>query len=144
MTITEKVAHLKGLVEGMDFAESKESKVLNEVLDILEDIALTVSDLDDEMGLVTEQLDAVDEDLADLEEVFYDECEDCCDCDDDCCCDDEMYAAKQFTSMKKSSQKAKLNARIAEQFSSSTLTAIVTATATIANNFLLTNLQNTR
>ena len=91
MTITEKVAHLKGLVEGMDFAESKESKVLNEVLDILEDIALTVSDLDDEMGLVTEQLDAVDEDLADLEEVFYDECEDCCDCDDDCCCDDEMY-----------------------------------------------------
>lgn len=91
MTITEKVAHLKGLVEGMDFAESKESKVLNEVLDILEDIALTVSDLDDEMGLVTEQLDAVDEDLADLEEVFYDECEDCCDCGDDCCCDDEMY-----------------------------------------------------
>ena len=91
MTITEKVAHLKGLVEGMDFAESKESKVLNEVLDILEDIALTVSDLDDEMGLVTEQLDAVDEDLADLEEVFYDECEDWCDCDDDCCCDDEMY-----------------------------------------------------
>ena len=91
MTITEKVAHLKGLVEGMDFAESKESKVLNEVLDILEDIALTVSDLDDEMGLVTEQLDAVDEDLADLEEVFYDECEDCYDCDDDCCCDDEMY-----------------------------------------------------
>lgn len=84
MTITEKVAHLKGLVEGMDFnGDNKETKVLNEILDVLEDIALTVSDLDDEMGLVTEQLDAVDEDLAELEEVFYDECEDCCDCDDD-------------------------------------------------------------
>lgn len=88
MTITEKVAHLKGLVEGMDFdSDKKETKVLNEILDILEDISLTVSDLDDEMGLVTEQLDAVDEDLAELEEVFYDECDDCCDCD----CDDEMY-----------------------------------------------------
>ncbi len=88
MTITEKVAHLKGLVEGMDFdSDKKETKVLNEILDILEDISLTVSDLDDEMGLVTEQLDAVDEDLAELEEVFYDECDDCCDCD----CDDDMY-----------------------------------------------------
>lgn len=89
MTITEKVAHLKGLVEGMDFdGDKKETKVLNEILDVLEDLALTVSDLDDEMGLVTEQLDAVDEDLADLEEVFYDECDDCCDCG---CDDDDMY-----------------------------------------------------
>lgn len=90
MTITEKVAHLKGLVEGMDFdGDKKETKVLNEILDVLEDLSLTVSDLDDEMGLVTEQLDAVDEDLAELEEVFYDECDDCCDCG--CDCDDDMY-----------------------------------------------------
>lgn len=88
MTVTEKVAYLKGLVEGLDFdKDEKETKVLNAVLDVLEDLALTVSDLDDEMELVTEQLDAVDEDLADLEEIFYDECDDC-DCD---CCDDDMY-----------------------------------------------------
>ncbi len=86
MTVTEKVAYLKGLVEGLDFdKDDKETKVINAVLDVLEDLALTVSDLDDEMELVTEQLDAVDEDLADLEEVFYEECDDCCDCDD------EMY-----------------------------------------------------
>ena len=95
MTVTEKVAYLKGLVEGLDFdADKKETKVINAVLDVLEDLALAVSDLDDEMAIVTEQLDAVDEDLADLEEIFYDECDDCdCDCDDDCCCDcdDEMY-----------------------------------------------------
>lgn len=93
MTVTEKVAYLKGLVEGLDFdKDDKETKVINAVLDVLEDLALTVSDLDDEMELVTEQLDAVDEDLADLEEIFYDECDDC-DSDDDCdCCgDDEMY-----------------------------------------------------
>lgn len=91
MTVTEKVAYLKGLVEGLDFdKDDKETKVINAVLDVLEDLALAVSDLDDEMELVTEQLDAVDEDLADLEEIFYDECDDCDD-DCDCCGDDEMY-----------------------------------------------------
>ena len=91
MTVTEKVAYLKGLVEGLDFdKDDKETKVINAVLDVLEDLALAVSDLDDEMELVTEQLDAVDEDLADLEEIFYDDCD--CDCDDcDCDCDDDMY-----------------------------------------------------
>ena len=94
MTVTEKVAYLKGLVEGLDFdADKKETKVINAVLDILEDLALAVSDLDAEMAVVTEQLDAVDEDLADLEEVFYEELDDCdCDCDDcDCDCDEDMY-----------------------------------------------------
>ena len=96
MTVTEKVAYLKGLVEGLDLGkDDKEKKVINAVLDVLEDLALAVSDLDDEMELVTEQLDAVDEDLADLEEVFYEELDDCdCDCDDcdcGCDCDDEMY-----------------------------------------------------
>lgn len=87
MTITEKVAHLKGLVEGMELADSKETKVLNEILDILEDIAFTVSDLDDEVGLMTEQLDEVDEDLSDLEDYVYEEL------DDECCCghEHEMY-----------------------------------------------------
>ena len=96
MTVTEKVAYLKGLVEGLDFdKDDKETKVINAVLDVLEDLALAVSDLDDEMVVVTEQLDAVDEDLADLEEIFYEECDDCdCDCDDcdcDCDCDEDMY-----------------------------------------------------
>ncbi len=99
MTVTEKVAYLKGLVEGLDFDKNeKETKVINAVLDVLEDLALAVSDLDDEMVVVTEQLDAVDEDLADLEEIFYEEFDDCdcdCDCDDGCecgCdCDDDLY-----------------------------------------------------
>lgn len=86
MTVTEKVAYLKGLVEGLDLdKDDKETKIIDAVLDVLEDIALTVSDLDDEMELVTEQLDAVDEDLADLEEAFYEEFDDCD------CCDDDMY-----------------------------------------------------
>ena len=89
MTITEKVAHLKGLVEGMELADAKEMKVLKEVLDILEDIAFTVSDLDDEVGLMTEQLDEVDENLADLEEYVYEGYDDECGCG--CDHEHEMY-----------------------------------------------------
>ncbi len=90
MTITEKSAYLKGLAEGLNLDESKpESKIIKALLDVIEDLALTVSDLEDELSLVGEQVDAVDEDLDELESYVYDECaDDECDCD---CCDDDDY-----------------------------------------------------
>ena len=94
MTVTEKVAYLKGLVEGLELDESKsETKVIKAVMDVLDDLALTVTDLSDDVDIMAEQLDAVDEDLGDLEEYVYDdedEC-DCCDYDDCDCCDDDLY-----------------------------------------------------
>ena len=67
MTITEKVAYLKGLMEGLDLEKTtKEGKVLAAMADILEDMALTVADSCD-------QIDAIDEDLETLEEYVYDE-----------------------------------------------------------------------
>ena len=87
MTVTEKVAYLKGLAEGLALDESKpEAKVIKAMLDVLDDIALSVSDLEDGMDLISEQLDAVDEDLDELEGFVYEDLDDCC-CDD--CCDDE-------------------------------------------------------
>lgn len=87
MTITEKVAYLKGLAEGLALDESKpEAKLISAMIDVLDDIALTVSDLEDGMDLISEQLDAVDEDLDELEGFVYEDLDDCC-CDD--CCDDE-------------------------------------------------------
>ena len=84
MTLTEKVAYLKGLAEGLALDESKpEIKVIKTMMDILDDLALTVADLEDGMDLITEQLDAVDEDLDELEGFVYEELD-----DDDCCCDD--------------------------------------------------------
>ena len=48
MNLTEKVAYIKGLMEGMKLDESKdEIKVLHAMADLLEDLALTVSDLED-------------------------------------------------------------------------------------------------
>ena len=87
MTITEKVAYLKGLAEGLALDESKpEAKIIKAMMDVLDDIALSVSDLEDGMDLISEQLDAVDEDLDELEGFVYEDLDDCC-CDD--CCDDE-------------------------------------------------------
>lgn len=84
MTVTEKAAYLKGVASMLKLdPETDEAKVLNAILDVVDDLALTVSDLEDELALVTEQLDAVDEDLDSLEEFVYDDDCDCCDDDDD-------------------------------------------------------------
>ena len=91
MTVTEKAAYLKGLAEGLNLEESKpETKLINAMIDVIDELALSVADLEDAVDMLTEQVDAVDEDLADLEEVFYEELDDCdCDCDCDDCCDCE-------------------------------------------------------
>lgn len=91
MTITEKVAYLKGLADGLNLNEDKgEVRVIKEMISVLDDLALSVADLEDTTAMQGEQLDAVDEDLDALEAVIYDEDDDDCCCDDDdCCCDDE-------------------------------------------------------
>ena len=78
MTISEKVAYIKGLAEnaGFDENESKD-KVVKAIIDVLEDIAGAV-------GEINEQLDAVDEDLAALEDDYYEEYDEDEDDDDFC------------------------------------------------------------
>lgn len=93
MTVTEKVAYLKGLAEGLALDAAKpETKIINAMIDVLDELALTVADLEDGMDLISEQLDAVDEDLDELESFVYEELDDCDCCDDDCdcgCCGDD-------------------------------------------------------
>ena len=92
MSLTEKVSYIKGLADGLAIDESKpESKLILAMLDVLNDMALTISDLEDSLDLVSEQVDAIDEDLDELEEYIFEE--DFDDYDDDCCCcdDDELY-----------------------------------------------------
>ena len=74
MEITEKVAYLKGLAEGMDLnAEKKEGKLLLAIIDVLEDIALELSDIEDAQEELGEGLDAVSDDLEDVEDLLYGE-----------------------------------------------------------------------
>ncbi|HIY09373.1 MAG TPA: hypothetical protein H9680_08550 [Firmicutes bacterium] len=96
MTITEKVAYLKGLAEGMKLnADTPEGKMLLAIVDVLDDMALTVEDLDDGFTELSAQVDEIDEDLGSLEEDCYGEE---CGCDDedeedecDCCGDEVLY-----------------------------------------------------
>lgn len=93
MTLTEKVAYIRGLMEGLDVdKDDKEMKIISAVVDLLDDMALSVCDLEDSQAELEEYVEELDEDLGALEEDIYeDECEGDCDCgccDDDCDCDD--------------------------------------------------------
>ena len=80
MNLTEKVAYIKGLMEGLKLdASNDQVKVLSAVVDLLEDLSLTVSDLEDSADETAELLDVLDEDLGSVEEFLYGE-EDGCSC----------------------------------------------------------------
>ena len=91
MTITEKTAYLKGLLEGMEIdLSTKEGKLFAAIIEALDDIALSVADLDDEVGAINdemdmmeESLDAIDEALDDLEDALDAIDEDLDDMDDE-------------------------------------------------------------
>ena len=86
MTITEKAAYLRGFADAAKMKDDDDAvKLLKKVVEIIDDLAVCVTDLDDQVAEMSEQLDA---DRADLEECIYED-DDCC-CDDDCdCCDDD-------------------------------------------------------
>ena len=74
MEILEKVAYMKGLAEGLGLdTKSKEGKLLKVLMDILDDIALELQDIHAEQGELEEGLDAVSDDLADVETYLYEQ-----------------------------------------------------------------------
>lgn len=75
MEITEKVAYLKGLAEGLalDTENSKEGKLIAAIIDILDDMALEIEDMKDTQQELGDGLDAVSEDLEDVENLVYDD-----------------------------------------------------------------------
>ncbi len=86
MNLTEKIAYIKGLAEGLNLDESKaEVKVINAIVDLLDDMAYSVADMEELYDELSAQVDEIDQDLADVESDVYDD-EDCDCCD---CCDDE-------------------------------------------------------
>ena len=74
MGISEKVAYLKGLMEGMNLsADSNEVKLFRAIVDVLAEIALEVEDLTDEVMELGDGLDVISDDLGDVEDIIYDE-----------------------------------------------------------------------
>jgi len=95
MTNTERAAYIRGLAEGLELdTDKKEVKVIHAMIDLLDDMALSVSDLEEGYHDIGDQLDAVDEDLGSLEDDVYgieDEDDDCDCCDDEDEDDDDCY-----------------------------------------------------
>ena len=82
MTISEKSAYLKGLMEGMNLnTESNEGKMIAAIVDLLGDMAKRVTDIEETTIAISDELDEIEEDLDAIEDFIMDE-------DDD---DDEDY-----------------------------------------------------
>ena len=74
MTLSERTAYLKGLMEGMKIdTESNEGKLFQAIIDTLDDMALTVSDMEDVVDAVCDELDSIEEDLDTIEEYLLDD-----------------------------------------------------------------------
>lgn len=89
MTLSEKAAYIKGLADGanIDFTADT-GKVLKAVIDILEDIALSVEDLEDTSAALGDEIDDISADLTELESEIYGDEDDDEDDDDE---DEELY-----------------------------------------------------
>lgn len=74
MTVIEKVAYLRGLADGLKLTDtSAEGKVLLNVIEVLDDLALSVTDLEDAVEELGEVVDAIDDDLQDVEDALYED-----------------------------------------------------------------------
>ncbi len=74
MNLTEKIAYIKGLAEGLSLDSSKpEVKVINAIIDLLDDMAYDVKDMEDLYDELSAQVDEMDQDLADVEDELFDD-----------------------------------------------------------------------
>ncbi len=73
MDINEKVAYIRGLTDGLKLNENDDTvKVLNAVIDLLEDLTDEITDLGELYDELSEQVDEIDQDLSIVEDDLYD------------------------------------------------------------------------
>lgn len=74
MELNEKVAYIKGLMDGLELdLTTKEGKVLAAVVEALEATAKKVSSMDEEVGDLYDEVDAISEDLSNVEDYIWDD-----------------------------------------------------------------------
>ena len=77
MTISEKSAYLKGLMDGLKLnTESDEGKMIAAIVDLLGDLTKKVTDIEDTTIAISDELDEIEEDLDAIEDFIMDEDED--------------------------------------------------------------------
>ena len=74
MTLSEKSAYLKGLMEGMKLStETDEGKMIAALVDTIGQIASSISDLEENAIAVSDELDEIEETLDAMEDFLLDE-----------------------------------------------------------------------
>ena len=92
MTISEKSAYLKGLMDGLKLnTESDEGKMIAAIVDLLGDVTKRVTDIEETTIAISDELDEIEEDLDAIEDYILDD-EDDYDFDDD----DDEQELRQF------------------------------------------------
>jgi len=77
MTLSEKSAYLKGLMDGLKLnTESDEGKMISAIVDLLGDLTRKVTDIEDTTIAISDELDEIEEDLDAIEDYIMDEDDD--------------------------------------------------------------------
>ena len=77
MTISEKSAYLKGLMDGLKLnTESDEGKMIAGIVDLLGDMAKRVTDIEETTIAISDELDEIEEDLDAIEDFIMAEADD--------------------------------------------------------------------
>ena len=84
MTISEKSAYLKGLMDGLSLnTETNEGKMIAAIVDLLGDVTKRVTDIEETTIAISDELDEIEEDLDAIEDYILDEDDDFDDEDED-------------------------------------------------------------
>lgn len=84
MTISEKSAYLKGLMDGLSLnTETNEGKMIAAIVDLLGDVTKRVTDIEETTIAISDELDEIEEDLDAIEDYILDEDDDFDDKDED-------------------------------------------------------------
>ena len=77
MTISEKSAYLKGLMDGLNLDTDKaEGKLISAIVDLLGDVTKKLTDVENTTIAISDELDEIEEDLDAIEDFIMDEDED--------------------------------------------------------------------
>ena len=77
MTISEKSAYLKGLMDGLNLSiESDEGKMIAAIVDLLGDVTKKLTAVEDTTIAISDELDEIEEDLDAIEDFIMDEDDD--------------------------------------------------------------------
>ena len=74
MTICEKAAYLKGLMDGLNLdTEKAEGKMISAIVDLLGDVTRRLTDVEETTIAISDELDEIEEDLDAIEDYILDE-----------------------------------------------------------------------